>query len=198
MDILSKVESALFSLGTRKIGIIVPDVTLLEKHNDTLEITEHPVESVTSSGTGTISDHAYRRPSEVTMEVGFAAGGSLLDLLDTSSIGISIGTSPKETYQKLLDLQRSRIPFQLSTGKRVYDNMLIRSLEVTTDMTSENVLMATLTLRELVFSKTQSITVADKSDMSQGVVTSQVQDAGTKTPTTPSESVLSKAKGLFK
>ena len=47
--------------------------------SDTLEITEHPVEKPTSSGAGFVADHAYRRPSEVVMEVGFAGGGSLLD-----------------------------------------------------------------------------------------------------------------------
>ena len=40
MDILS----TLFQQQTRKIGMIVPSVVVSEKHTDTLEITEHPVE----------------------------------------------------------------------------------------------------------------------------------------------------------
>jgi hypothetical protein len=52
---------------------------------------------------------------------------------------LSVGLSPKETYQELLDLQNSRVPFDVVTGKRIYTNMLIRALEVTTDRTSENV-----------------------------------------------------------
>jgi hypothetical protein len=71
------------------------------------------------------------------MQVGFAGGGSLLDFLDTS-FWLGVGLSPKETYQELLDLQNSRVPFDVVTGKRIY-NMLIRALEVTTDRTSENV-----------------------------------------------------------
>jgi len=171
MDILS----TLFSLQSRKIGLIVPDVVISEKHSDTLEITEHPVEDKAP-----VADHAFRRPSEVVMEVGFAGGGSLLDLLDTSAIGLSLGLSPKETYQELIDLQRSRVPFSVTTGKRLYSNMLIRVLDVTTDKTTENVLSATLTLREVLITQTKSVNVADKGDMTEGVSTSEVQNSGVK------------------
>jgi len=99
MDILS----TLFSQQSRKIGLIIPDVVISEKHSDVLEITEHPTELGAP-----VADHAYKRPSELTMEVGFSGGGSLLDLLDTSSIGLSLGLSPRETYQSLLDLQAIR------------------------------------------------------------------------------------------
>lgn len=174
MDILS----TLFHQQSRKIGVLIPDVVISEKHSDALEITEHPVEKTTSAGTGSVSDHAYRRPSEVVMEVGFAGGGTLLDFADTSALGLSFGLSPSETYEKILDIQRSRVPFSVVTGKRVYSNMLIRAIEVTTDKTSENVLMAALTLREVIITQTQKITVADKTDMSQGVSTSAVVDRG--------------------
>jgi len=188
MDVIS----TLFSLQSRKIGLIVPDVVVSEKHSDTLEITEHPVEDKTP-----VADHAFRRPSDLVMEVGFAGGGSLLDLLDTSSIGVSLGLSPKEVYQELIDLQRSRVPFSVTTGKRIYSNMLIRVLDVTTDKATENVLAATLTLREVLITSTQSIAVADKADMSQGVSTSAVQNAGVKSTVPQSESILSRVSNLF-
>lgn len=162
MDIFS----TLFQQQSRKIGLIVPSVVISEKHNDTLEITEHPVEVGSA-----ISDHAYRRPSEVIMQVGFAGGGSLLDFLDTTSIGLGVGLSPKETYQELLDLQNSRVPFDVVTGKRIYTNMLIRALEVTTDRTSENVLSAVLTLREVIITSTTTTQVAAKEDMKLGANT---------------------------
>ncbi|MCI1676638.1 MAG: hypothetical protein LKK36_06265 [Ewingella americana] len=193
MDILS----VLFHQRSRRIGLIIPDVVITEKHSDALEITEHPVEVPTntgdsSSGAGFTSDHAYRRPSEVVMELGFSGGGSLLDasFLDTTSIGLSLGLSPKEAYQNLLDLQRSRQPFDVVTGKRQYQNMLIRNLDVTTDKTSENVLMATVTLRELILTRTQSISVADKGDMKDGVSTSPVVNSGVKTPKPANTSIL--------
>lgn len=178
MDILS----TLFQQQSRRIGLIVPSVVVSEKHNDTLEITEHPVETGAP-----VSDHAYKRPSEVVMEVGC----SLLDFIDTSSLGLTLGLSPKETYQQILDLQSSRIPFDVVTGKRLYSNMLIRAIEVTTDRTSENVLMAVLTLREVIITQTQQIAVADKADMKEGANTSAVINSGTKAAKPQNESLLS-------
>ncbi|EMR0588720.1 hypothetical protein RNF46_003178 [Citrobacter freundii] len=172
MDILS----AIFRLQSRKIGILVPDVVVSEKHVDALEITEHPVEIGAP-----VNDHAYNRASEVTMECGFSGGGSILDFVDVSGIGLGVGLSPKEVYQQLLDLQSSRLPFDVVTGKRTYSNMLIRAIEVTTDRTSENVLSCVLTLREVLLTQTQSVSVADKANMQDGVSTAPVQDIGTKT-----------------
>lgn len=187
MDILS----TLFQQQTRKIGLIVPSVVISEKHSDTLEITEHPVEVGAA-----ISDHAYRRPSEVVMQVGFAGGGSLLDLLDTTSFGLSAGLSPREVYQNLLDLQNSRVPFDVVTGKRLYSNMLIRAMEVTTERSTENVLSAVLTLREVIITSTSTSQVAAKEDMKEGANTSAVQNSGVKTPVQKNESILSRLSGV--
>ncbi|ENE2373193.1 phage baseplate protein [Klebsiella aerogenes] len=186
MDILS----TLFQQQSRRLGpstnLIVPSVVISEKHSDTLEITEHPVEVGAA-----ISDHAYKRPSEVVMEVGFAGGGSLLDFADTSSLGLTLGLSPREVYENLIALQNSRVPFDVVTGKRIYHNMLIRAIEVTTDRTTENVLSAVLTLREVIITSTTTTQVAAKSDMKDGVNTSAVQNSGVKTPKPVNESLLS-------
>ncbi|POU03531.1 hypothetical protein C3369_06825 [Escherichia sp. ESNIH1] len=187
MDILS----AIFRLQSRKIGIFVPDVVVSEKHVDTLEITEHPVEIGAP-----INDHAYKRASEVTIECGFAGGGSLLDLVDISGIGLGIGKSPKEIYQQLLELQESRVPFDVITGKRTYSNMLIRALEVTTERATENVLSCVLTLREVIITQTQQISVADKANMKDGISTAAVQSRGNKSLTPVNESLLSSS-GFF-
>ncbi|PQQ24782.1 phage baseplate protein [Photorhabdus hindustanensis] len=192
MDILS----AIFQQQTRSFGtesmLLVPSVVIAEKHTDALEITEHPVEIGAA-----VSDHAYKKPSEITMELGFAGGGSLLDFVDTSKIGLSMGLSPKETYQKILDLQELREPFNVITGKRTYENMLIKAIEVTTDRHSENVLLCTLTLREVIISSTQVVQVAEKESMKTGVSTSAVENSGTKATQPVNESILSQAKGAF-
>lgn len=129
------------------------------------------------------------------MEVGFAGGGSLLDLLDTSNLGISLGLSPKEVYASFLDMQRNRELLDVTTGKRQYINMLLRAIEVTTDKTTENVLSAVLTLRELILTSTTTVQVADKTGMSQGVSTSATQNAGVKSPVPKNESLLSQIAG---
>ncbi|CDG20695.1 putative bacteriophage protein [Xenorhabdus poinarii G6] len=162
--------------------MIVPSVVISEKHMDATEITEHPVQRGAA-----ISDHAYDRPSEVTMELGFAGGGSLIDMFDLGT-GASLGKSPKEVYQQLLALKASKKPFDVTTGKRMYKNMLIRAIEVTTDKTSENVLMVTLTLREVIIVETQTAPVtAPPERMKYPLDTSGVADKGTKTPIVPKE-----------
>ncbi|CNE11672.1 phage baseplate protein [Yersinia kristensenii] len=181
MDILS----AIFRQQTRKIGVLVPSVIISEKHQDALEITEHPVEIGAA-----VNDHAYKRAAEVTMEVGFAGGGSLLDFADTTSIGLRLGKSPEEVYQELIALQDSREPIDVITGKRKYSNMLIRTIEVTTDKTTENVLMCVMTLREVIMTQTESVMVADKENMQDGVSTSAMQNTGTKAPAPTNTSVL--------
>jgi hypothetical protein len=187
MDILS----TLFQQQSRKIGVIVPSIVVSEKHSDTLEITEHPVEIGAS-----VADHAYKKPSEVVMEVGFSGGGALLDFASNLTATGLLGLSSQETYQEILNLQASRIPFDVVTGKRLYSNMLIRALEVTTDRTTENVLSAILTLREVIISRTQQITVADKANMKNGVSTSAVINTGTKTTKPLNSSLLQKAHDL--
>lgn len=86
MDILS----TLFSQQSRKIGLIIPDVVISEKHSDVLEITEHPTENGAP-----VADHAYKRPSELTMDVGFSGGGSLLDFASSFTGTSLLGLSPK-------------------------------------------------------------------------------------------------------
>ncbi|HAZ7556112.1 TPA: terminase small subunit [Escherichia coli] len=187
---LVDILSTLFHQQSRKIGMIVPSVVISEKHTDMLEITEHPVEVGAA-----VADHAYKKPSEVVMEVGFAGGGALLDFASNLTATSLLGLSPQQTYQELLDLQESRIPFDVVTGKRLYSNMLIRALEVTTDKTTENVLSAVLTLREVLISRTQQITVADKTNMKEGASTSAVQNSGNKTTKPPDTSLLKSITG---
>jgi len=130
---------ALISSSARMIGFIMPDVVTEEVHHDELVITDHPVETG-----ATISDHAFLRPVEVEMRCGWS----------NSTVGF-VGYV-ELVYEALQALQQSRIPFDVFTGKRVYSNMLIRSLSVTTDPTSEWALMVTASLREVIITSTET------------------------------------------
>lgn len=180
MDLLS----VLFNQQKRRIGAMVPSIVISERHSDSTVITEHPV------GFGAaINDHAYSRPADLVMELGFAGAGSLVDFFDTSQYKIagyevSIGTSPKEIYQQLLDLQNTFEYFDVITGKREYKNMLIRSLDVTTDAATENVLMITLTMQQINITNTQTITATPVENMAQGQNTAGVSNTGVKNPLT--------------
>lgn len=143
------------------------DVTIEERHTDTLEITAYPVENG-----ATISDHAYKLPMEVTIVAGKGASG-----------GESV---PKETYDALLELQKKREPFDIITGKRLYKNMLIKSLSTITDEVTENVLMVTAECKEVVIVETKTVKTRTggysnkASAQKQAKKTQPVQNGGTK------------------
>lgn len=51
----------------RSIGDIVANITVEERHTDELQITTHPVESGAP-----ITDHAFKRPAELTLRLGWS------------------------------------------------------------------------------------------------------------------------------
>lgn len=128
---------ALFSFPTRQIDMIIPDVTIEEDHRDELIITDHPVETGSA-----ISDHAFKRPVEVEMRCGWS----------DSTAGYE--GYARSMYDALQALQKRREPFQVFTGKRIYQNMLIAGLAVVTDQYSEHTLMAVISLREVIIVST--------------------------------------------
>jgi hypothetical protein len=140
---------------SRSIGDIIPGVVIEETQIDQLAITEHPVEIGAP-----VSDHAYRRPAEVIMKCGWSnsspltIGGFSIPFISQglASSVMSLGEKDfvTETYAMLQKLQASREPFNVTTGKRLYKNMLIESLAVTTDETTENALMVVCKMREVI------------------------------------------------
>ncbi|WP_187273274.1 phage baseplate protein [Methylobacterium sp. WL19] len=179
MSLLGELTYALISSASRDIGGIMPDVVVEEMHRDELIITDHPVETGAA-----ITDHAFKRPSEVEMRCGFS----------NSSAG-SEGYV-QEVYQEFLALQASRQPFNVSTGKRSYRNMLIRGLAVTTDPKSEKALNVVVALREILIVSTQRTSsgsgsggsgtaapAASASDQASPQTTSEAIDNGDKQAT---------------
>lgn len=169
------IMAALFQSRSRHVGFIVPEVIVSEKHVDTIEVASHPVQSGAN-----ISDHAWIKPGEIVMTCGFAGGGSLLDRVDTRVLGASVGLSPEEVYQQLLELQQMCEPFEVVTSKRTYSNMLLKQIDVTTDKQNKHSLMCTLSMVQVLISDTENVSTADKTAMKQGVSTAAVQNGGTK------------------
>lgn len=159
----------------RSIGMIVPDVTIEEAHVDTLQITDHPVEVG-----ATISDHAFMMPPEVTMTVAFANSKAGDDM------------HARQMYNALLMLQQRREPFQVSTGKRIYQKMLVRTLMINTSLETESTLMVVATLRHVIITDTQGGMQGDQSSGGQAnpASTAPVGDAGS-IGTIPSNNVPS-------
>jgi len=169
------------SAQTANVGPIQPMIahaTIDETHRDDLEITEHPVELGAP-----IADHSFMRPAEVTIRcawsnsppgspglLGAALGvkvpgiASALGAFATVTAAQSLlsGNSPNQAraiYMQLLELQSARIPFDVYTGKRVYKNMLFKSLSVTTNAERENSLEVTAVCKQVIIVRTQAVSV---------------------------------------
>ncbi|MEB3790437.1 phage baseplate protein [Acinetobacter sp. IK40] len=183
--------SLLLSGRGRTIMGLFADVTVEEKHKDELKITEHPTEVGAA-----ISDHAYKEPPEVTMKVGWSEStGTLNGFLGETILGGN--TSLTIVYQTLLQLQDQALPLIISTGKRLYTNMLIKSLACTTDLQTENVLMIDITFKKVIMVSTQTTFIAIENQASPEA-TAGVTDGGTVQAKPLNESALSKTTGFIK
>lgn len=156
----------------RNIAGFVADVTIEESHVDALEITQHPVEQGAA-----ITDHAFKLPAMVTVRAGWTMS-SLNALADPNYVN--------EVYSQFLELQTSRVPFTVVTGKRVYDNMLVSRLTTTTDKDTENSLILTVECREIILVNTQTVSVPDPSKMRSPQNNAATTNAGTKQLTSSS------------
>ncbi len=168
--------NALFMKG-RSIGGIIPDVTIEETHSDQLVVTKHPVEQGAE-----ITDHAYKQGAEVTMMIGWSNSSLLLSSIVTGSLFSGTINDVNDLYKQLLDLQESRVLFDLVTGKRTYNNMLIISIDNTTDRTNENSLMLSLLMQQQIIVQTVAVALAPTAAQAAPDLTGALQNAGTKQP----------------
>lgn len=166
----------------RSIDSIVAHVTLEEVGTDELQITDHPVEQGAE-----ITDHAYKKNPEVVIRCGWS-NASLAGVIDSAkglfsalTGGDAFGSDyVSGIYNQLLALQQSRQPFDVSTGKRIYPNMLMRSLTQTTDPTSEYTLMVTAVFRQVLIVNTAATTLPPRDDQASPADTAETQTMGDK------------------
>lgn len=186
-SIMIKPTRGLFPAGGNQSPIIA-QATVEEIHTDELEITDHPVEQGAM-----ITDHAFKRPSQVVIHCAWSDSSSISGGLIGSAVSAAAALNPisgiagqaqntlnqattlygstqslytgagvsqsYDIYTKLRALQVSLVPFSVYTGKRVYTNMLFKSLTVTTDVKTENSLMVVAVLRQVNIVTTQTVTV---------------------------------------
>jgi hypothetical protein len=135
----------------RSIGGIYPDVTIEEEHSDQLVVTDHPVQG-SESGNATISDHAYKLPAEVVISYGWSPGGA--------GNATASSTYLNDIYSQILELQSTRAIFTVYTGRRIYQNMILQAVSMTTDRNTENALIVRMACREIIFVQTQTVQVS--------------------------------------
>lgn len=163
MTILSQTQGEpVYVQPRRSIGGLYADVIIEETHEDSLEITEHPVEQGAA-----VSDHAYVKPVSVTIH------GGVTDSTRTGGERRGI-----EFYQKLRELQAKREPFDIITGKRAYKNMLLQRLTVNTTADTENSLIFSAECREVIIVGIQTASVPPRARQSDPARTGGTANRG--------------------
>lgn len=166
MSSILEPNSVLFStqITKRAIGPFTDYVCIEEDSRDELEITQHPVQRGAE-----ITDHAYLKPSTVSIRFIYVPNITATPL--------------DQLYQQLLDLQASREPFSIVTGKRVYQNMLFRGINVTTDLTKENILSVIGDFQQIILVDIEQTNVPQQSQQQIPQKTNSTSNLGDKKAT---------------
>lgn len=160
----------------RSLGGLVAQCVLEENHVDEMEATNHPVEQGAS-----ITDHAFKLPSRLTLHYTWSASpspqpglsGLVPTLLPQSAQDI------RDVYNKLLTMQQNRTLCDVYTGKRSYKNMLITSIEHDENINTANALPLTIQLQELILVNTTTATTGGVSSGTTTAPLGPVQRGGT-------------------
>lgn len=188
---------------------IKAQATVKEIHNDELEVTEHPVEVGAM-----ISDHAFKRPVELILEIAWSnspsGNGPLVNaglvaattagaanasvnkivnaaaigaaayqagsLLQSSQLGSGVGQYGQinSIYDQLRTLQTNRALFSIQTGKRLYNNMICKSLVVETGEQTENALFVVMNCKEVILVNSQTVLLSGNVQADPGKTESAV------------------------
>mgnify|MGYP001758463341 CR=1 FL=1 len=175
---LTSLVNTILLRPNRSIGTIIPGVVVEEAHRDDLVITDHPVEQGAA-----ITDHAFKRPAEVVLRCGWSNSDILSAVENGSLFGAVTESYVKEVYAQLLELQESRTPFSITTGKRTYSNMLIASLSTSTDRTTEYSLFVTAVCRQIIIVETQVATMSPAENQANPASTAATKDTGVRSAT---------------
>ena len=145
----------------RRIADFTSYLTITEVGDDELEISEHPVQEGAE-----ITDNAYKKAPTLNVTISFSDAESSATL--------------DETYAAMLELQESRIPFEVVTGKRTYKDMLFKSIRCTTDRLTDNVLSIQAVLKHIIITSVTITTVPPREKQKNPGKTGATAKAGNK------------------
>jgi len=189
--------------GSGQNDIVAP-ATIEEQHQDEMEVTTHPIETGAP-----ITDHAYVRPAHLVLTLMWSNSPPTTQTIGNLAAGVATAVSPfanavvgavleaqaalsytsnqqgasvngvNDAYTKLLKLMQTRSLFSVITGKRVYSNMIVKSLRTGTTYKTANVLTIMVECQQ-VFLVGTSVTALPASLQASPQDTATYQSNGTK------------------
>ncbi len=161
---------------------IIAQAVIEEQHQDEMEVTTHPVETGAP-----ITDHAFVRPAHLVLTLMWSNSPPISRSLDADLTGFATannaiansvvgataqaqallsytsnqqGTgvdSVNDAYAKLLKLHQTRSLFSVITGKRLYQNMICKSLRTGTTFKTANTLTITMDCQQVFLVNTATV-----------------------------------------
>jgi hypothetical protein len=166
----------LFIRTKRSLGGIQLDSVLEEAHDNTIRLTQNPIESGVD-----VTDHAIVVPKKLSMRavvtdspLGLAAFALLVDSV-TNLFGTSTNenaTRSQQAYALLLALKERREPIVVTTRLVVYDNMVITRLAVVQDKDTSQAVFLNIELEQIIITESQIVDIPP-SDLEEGTTREQ-------------------------
>jgi len=172
--------------------IFIPQATIEERLTDEVEITDHPIEqgsvisdhvvkrppevvvkvawSNSPAGSSSLVNSAVAAAASVSPVVGKAVNlyqqvsgaiGAASSIL--SSMSGKGASQMNSIYIQLLLVQLNSVICGIITGRRSYNNMIIKSISLENDFRTENALFLTIVLRKVILVDTQVVTISNAS-----------------------------------
>ena len=126
-----------------RVGVVELDVTISENHTFNSRATQFPVETG-----GDVTDHIINDPDILTLE-GIVS--------DTPLNMFSFFTRSIDAFNRLVDLHERRIPVTVVTGLKVYQNMVMTTLDVPRTIETGQSLTFNITLQNIRFDATAQL-----------------------------------------
>lgn len=136
----------IFDKGNNIDGITF-DILSARRVNQTQQITDNPIEDGSS-----ISDFSIQEPITInlTVEIGNV---SLFD------INQEPGENARRAFEELERLYENRSFVSYQTGFRLYENMLLTSINLTDDIRKPNALIAEISLKQVIITESEQVAI---------------------------------------
>lgn len=135
-----------------KLGNFFFDAVFSAQHRLAVTVTKHPVQDGAS-----ISDHAYKEPDEITLDIG------MTDAMSDATKGHSVNA-----YKTLCAMMELRQPVKLVTRLKTYTDMVITSISAPDDVKTMNGLRATIIFSQIETVKVKTVKVKETIKSSKG------------------------------
>ena len=156
---------AIETTATSLTTTIIADAVIEENHDDESIVTAQPVEVGS-----VINDHMYRLPSRLELLYAWALGSQQNTGQDLSFL--------KNLYATALSLKDNAVLCTVNTGKRVYENMVVKQIIERTDKENENSMTLRLVLQEIILVTSQVVNIAPQAQQALPEQTSGIVNAG--------------------